>query len=1826
MAQTVDGVAAPRFVIDPPVSGTARWTDPYRLVFDFDETPPSATRFEVHAVGDLVTADGEPVALERRWSFETPRPAVEVQALERYWDSDDTTQRRQWKTKFSISVLGEEELSPAKLRGHVVARARPVGGGEPQIVPVTVRRPTQSELDEYYQVGLGDFIVQPRGHWPADRVVSVTVDENFRASGPLPTGRAVGAEVVTDAGLGIELSCGVDNGDGCDPGWVRLHLSRPVPARALKALTVTPRPKKLKIRFDYDDGSGDQVMITGEFESHRSYRIAASSAFRDIFGQAPVEPLSADVDFVDPPPMVTLSDTRGTLPATGARTVGLETRWVERVRLRMAVLEDRQLLAQMLREPDDLRIPADARRIVDETIDMTITGELGWASHVIDLAAMSGGERRAVLVEATPITVMKAARGRPAPTVARGLFQQTDLGVVAVVSPSRSVARVTQLSTAAPTADIGAELFRGTFQVPAKHLRDLGETDRGGLVELPRSTALPKRGLVLVHTASDDDRAVVRVGEAVRGEERRAWWWSSGPYDDGDELRSELATERPLYRPGEQVKVVGWAAVSTNHTMSGLRPPKAGAAVELRLEDFDGEVIDRHAVRMKPYGKYWGSLDVPAEAALGGYRVVAEVDEQTFQTFIRVRDFRTPTFEVRAVADRGDLRWGESVGVNVAASYYFGGRVPIETLRRGATCRRNFYRPPGLDRTWVLATRDFEDLRLSVRSRYDGPPEIPEEDKREGRAHLIFGSGHLPTGASFACTADIAISDRSLEDVGAEAQWLVHPPAYLALARPREPLHRGDRARVAVRTVDYAGERIAGGAVKIEVTRHWWGEADGDWTQRTEVVEQCRVTPTARRADASCAVDKVLEGRYEVTARFDSTESPVAQTSFWVGPRRRPSRAATTANLAVEVEPEHPKPGELAQVRISTGRANGPGIVVLSHGGVRRIEPFVVVDHRAELELTVDQSWVPALQVDALLAEGGSRPSMLHASTHVSVPEHGRELSVEVDAPATAAPDTTISIDLHVRDSAGHETEAHVSVWAVDEAVLSLAEPVIPDLVDAFIVNRRPRVSIEHDYDEILQPYVAREDPYAGSIGLGNIGTIGKGGGGGTGSGFGSGSGRGPAPARGRFETTPIFIGDVHVGPSGDATVEGRMPENLSTFRITAIAAAKLPGSEAAGRFGHGEARTRVTVPLALRVITPRILRPGDEAELAALVDNLGGPAGTVSVSMVLVDAKGELRVRDGAEKTATIAAGGQVRLPFSVTAVEVGEPAVEMRVTLTPDDSARPSLHDAMRVPLPVQRERTLVRRQAVYGSLADDVPRAVAIEPPRKMIRGSGRVEVRLDSSLLAGLQDVAKYLIDYPYGCIEQTSSSMVPLVALGELSSRYPLGIEDVSTYFDHGVARLRAMQTDSGGFGYWPGAQQPHLYGTAYAAWVLELAGQGGMKVPPGLRRRALDYLHAEVEAWAKRDATGLRDDVPIAMALHALSYDERAPAAAAVDRMFELHAQAPVFVHALLVMTLHRLRPDDARIEPLVAGLEARLQYSAGAATVAEQGASFPQFFDSGSRTSAMVLLALVEVRPDHAAVEPLARGVMALRAKGRIRNTQENAYALLGLAAYARHYESETPDLVARAWIGDEPAVDENVTGAGFSTLRAERDVAGLAGAKVGSRVTLQREGAGRLYYRVGMAWSPSDAGEHAVAAGLAVQTELRGAGGVLGEGETIAPGTLLALDVTVTSDARVDYVAVDIPLPAGLEAVDRSIGKGRRAMTIAGVRGGWVSHEEIRKDRAVLFADSLGAGAVTHTVYLRATSAGSFEMPPTVAESMYFPEIHGHTKSRRVRVASPP
>ena len=1850
------------FTIDPPLPGRAAWRTPDLLVYTPDEAPKPAHSYSVRFAGGIVGIDGQRFDRAVNWTFETPRPIVRGSHPASSSEADGDDQRRDAR----VLVQFDHPVALAEARAHIQASARPRGrpGAQARPLPVRVRLATRREVEKafYWQDDPREvYAVQPQGLWPGGSAIEVAVTPGLRSeAGPLALDTPWAMTFHTYSAQAIEsMGCAPEEPCGLEP--ITLRLRNPVEPEQLRKISISPRPRRLQISsWDHWGDGGHEVVIEGQFVPGTRYTVRLAPDLADIYGQT-IPGGATRTAVIAPRATLALSSGTGTLAATGKQTIGVESRHVQAVRVRLGVYTDAELRDIPLEpaNPGALGFPG---KVLERSFTLSPTGKADWSSLALDLADLSGHARGAVLVEVHATALSDRAAGYGAPDPVRGLFRLTDLGPMAIVSLPAASVQVLRLSSGAPVP--GARIFKYD---PAQRdaLVDLGATDDAGLLALPAELVPwqdPQRRRpddppvqptrIAGREPATGDRAYLDLAQPALGYRRFDPAAAEKPavLRPGERLLARVVSERGVYRPGEKVRVVGWTALDTSFSRSNLGRLKAGTAVRLELLDPFKKVVAAHATKLGAEGKFWAELAVPAESALGGYTVKAALVGVEVEVGVKVEDYRVPEFTVEARARRPDILAGQSTPIDVHASYYFGGPVQIQRLSRQTICTRQRFRPPGLEDRWSVGEPIpyVSVYRPAAPSIVLPEPAKPTPGRREFDDPGAAGDARYP----HRCTTSVEVQDASMQGIGAEAGFAVHPAAfYLALALPGGYYHTAGEAglRVPLRAVDPQGARVAARGAQLVVTRDHrersYKQEGGKpvfngWVDRSDPVTRCKLDAPAAGPDPECALPPLQEGTYNfaVEAREPDSER-VARTlaSFHVWPKRRDSdinwrTRPISADLEVLTDRDTVHPGETLEVAVRGPWPGAHGQLTLARGGIRETFPVVLTDKEALFKFTVDDTWTPDVYLVATVVPPSTsastpRPVVHRASARVRQDFEHRRLRVAVDAPATAGPGDTVDLAVRVRDDHDQPLAARVALWAVDEAVLDLTGYEVPDLLPTFIPQRQAELAFSDDYHTLLWPYYAQpDDPWfaTGSLGAG-----------GTGRGFGSGRGSsaamvqggsfgGPPPARSRFETTPVFLADIAVDRTGRAAVKARLPDNLTTFRITAVASARLVDGSAVGRFGKNDARTVVTSPLVLRAAMPRQLRPGDAAEVAAIVQNNTGAAGRVQVTARVVEKPGTkghvLKLRSPAQASAEVADGGQARVVFQLQAAAPGAPELELQAALTPTGGGA-ALRDGLRLPLPIAAERTLRERVAVYGTVTDERPIAVPIKIPRGVLPGHGGVTVDASSSLLGGLEDAVHALVNYPYGCIEQTSSRLLPIVAIGRLGADYPLGVPDTTEFMRAGVERILAMQTASGGFAYWPGGTDVHVYASAYATWVLQLAAKAGHPVPEEALRRALDDVARRLDGVRLADIPvdwGYQDGVRAAIAVHALAEsgrDIRKPAA----ELYLRRQQLPLFARAFLLMALHRQSPDAPEVRALTGELLGNLQELPATAHAKEQWRyNIDEYFASDGRSDAIVLMALLRVQPDHAVVAKLARGLLERRLGGAWRNTQENAYALVALSDYAGVYESELPDFTARAWVGGANVLDVAFKGRELATKTVQTDMRQILGMTERSGdellpVVLQRQGQGRLYYRLGAEWAPAQADLPARAQGFTVTRALRTR---TGPATTSVPaGEPIAVDLTIRSDTRVRYVVLDVPLPAGLEGVSRTLGKGRGAAVLAGTRGWWVSHEEQRPDRVVVFADDLPPGTHHHTIDLRSTSRGSFSFPPALAEAMYMPEVYGRT-----------
>ncbi|MFN0253264.1 MAG: hypothetical protein ACKV2T_40715 [Kofleriaceae bacterium] len=264
-----------------------------------------------------------------------------------------------------------------------------------------------------------------------------------------------------------------------------------------------------------------------------------------------------------------------------------------------------------------------------------------------------------------------------------------------------------------------------------------------------------------------------------------------------------------------------------------------------------------------------------------------------------------------------------------------------------------------------------------------------------------------------------------------------------------------------------------------------------------------------------------------------------------------------------------------------------------------------------------------------------------------------------------------------------------------------------------------------------------------------------------------------------------------------------------------------------------------------------------------------------------------------------------------------------------------------------------------------------------------------------------------------------------------------------------------------------------------------------------------------------------------------------------------------------------------------------------------------------------------------------MVTGLLAHRKAGRWLNTQENTFALVALDLYFQTYEKVTPDFVARVWLGNDYGGDKTFKGRSTDYYQIDIPMKDVA-AHDKQDLTIQKDGQGRLYYRIGMTYAPASLKLEPADYGFVVTREYEGADDpkdVVRDTNGVwrmKAGARVRVKLTMVNENRRYHVALVDPLPAGLEAMNPALAVTGPIPTDPNEQkskgaywwwyGPWYEHQNLRDERTEAFAALLWEGVHTYSYVARATTPGNFVVPPTKAEEMYMPETFGRSGSDRV------
>ena len=328
--------------------------------------------------------------------------------------------------------------------------------------------------------------------------------------------------------------------------------------------------------------------------------------------------------------------------------------------------------------------------------------------------------------------------------------------------------------------------------------------------------------------------------------------------------------------------------------------------------------------------------------------------------------------------------------------------------------------------------------------------------------------------------------------------------------------------------------------------------------------------------------------------------------------------------------------------------------------------------------------------------------------------------------------------------------------------------------------------------------------------------------------------------------TTPIWRPDLETGPNGEVEVSFVLPDNLTTFQLMAVV------DEGSDSFGSGDQQVIVTRELIARPALPRFFRTGDEATAGVVVHN-----NTEEVLSVEVSAQAQGITLEGAPVTVLVEAGGSTEVPFELRDPQVGEAVFRF-------EAVGGGYRDAVEWTVPVARPQP-VETVASTGSTRDVFTEQIG--PLGDFLPDVGGLEVSVSPTVLVGAENSLDYLIDYPHGCLEQTTSRLMAAILAQRLSDRVELSYseEELDAYVTRGLSKLADFEHYSGGYAYWPSASTPAAVPTAYALEAVSLAGQ---RVDSEKVRFLREFMNGKHQSrwWTERESLSAQTRVALSLA------------------------------------------------------------------------------------------------------------------------------------------------------------------------------------------------------------------------------------------------------------------------------------------------------------------------------------------------------------------------
>lgn len=1343
--------------------------------------------------------------------------------------------------------------------------------------------------------------------------------------------------------------------------------------------------------------------------------------------------------------------------------------------------------------------------------------------------------------------------------VARNILA-SDLGLIAKAGNDGSLfLAVSDLRTAEPMSGVKLDVLD-------LQRKSLGQvvTDREGLATLPPTKHRP----FLLVASKGQQRGYLKLdeGSSLSVSEMDV---QGTAIDKG--LKGFIYGERGVWRPGDSLYLAFMLQDATG------RLPKDHPVV-LELTDPRGRLDQKHVRTSGTNGVYAFRCATAPDAPTGSWHATVTVGGTAFHKYLRIETVKPNRLKVLLDPGGEQLAAGDDRTVKLSAHWLHG--APARSLKTRVTATLT----AGTPRFKGLEQYSFNDLRTWV----------PEEEQvvfdgeLDAEGHTSFPL-QINAGRTAPAMLNANIVTRVFEaggDASMDRTTIPYYPytGYVGIKAPAATSTWGTYLtdttyRFAVASVDARGKPLAGHALQAQVYKmdwNWWWDGDMNGpanyisSPSVDLLQDTSLTTDAQgRAVFKLRVNRPDWGRFAVRITDPATGHASAVQIYldwpgWEGRSRRqdPQQAAM---LTFNADKEKYNVGDQATLIIPSA-GSGRALVSLETGS--RVLDAVWVDlkdkeTRHSFAITADM--VPNVYAHVMVVQPHQKtlndlPIRLYGVTPLLVEDANTRITPVITMPKEVRTDVPFEVEVSAKEG----SRMIYTLAIVDEGLLDLTRFKTPDPWGHFHAREALGVRTWDIYDQVIGAFgrqLHRVLALGGSDGAG--------------------------PADGaranRFKPVVKYVGPFTLERGKKAKHTFTINNYVGSVRVMVVA---TDGEKA---YGNAEKTVPVRKPLMVLATMPRVLGPGEVVDLPVTVFAMDAKVKDVQVKLE----PNALLIPEGpAQRSIRFSRTGDQVVTFKVRVKEaIGVAKVKVSASGA-GESASESIELQVRQPnLPVTEVEEVVLEA---GQSWQGAPKPLGV-----MGTNSAYLEVSTIPPVDMGRR--LQYLIGYPHGCLEQTTSKAFPQLYLSSVMELPERTAQQMRANVEHGLRKMIGFLRSDGGFNYWPGGDHYDNWTSIYAGHFIVEAERLGYAIPGNLKNQWLAFQRRAARNWNDR------------------AQENWSHNAMEFTQAYRLYVLALAKQSEMGAMNRLRERSGlELRTRWLLAAAYARAgQPDAAKKLVHDLGTTVPAYtelgwtYGSDLRDEALIAEALLSMGETAKAAGVVQRISKQLSSEGWY-STQSTCFGLMAVArlaegtklgkgmSYALTTGGKTQDRFSEKAIArtDLPTPDGK--------------------AALGVRNT----GKGLLYLRLVRTGTPLAGEERSTAHGLVMDVEYQRMDGTPIDPARIEQGTDLMAVVTVAHDGTTyayQNLALTQIFPSGWE-----IRNARIEGSEDGLQNDPFTYQDIRDDRVMTYFDLYRGKAVTYRVLLNASYTGRYYLPGADCQAMYDHTINARSQGRWAQVVA--